>query len=803
MTLRGSKSGSTPAGLVDEQGWEDLVNDLGEPTDDEAGTEKESSAAVSKVSDLVSSVIKKLNISGSSSIGGSTNGDLETVQEDDDFDEDGRHRRELVTAKSALLWFDTPRDQAEQQGKVYLEQTQLGVYRSLLSDAYTSTGKTASSDASSWHVAAVTAVQAAPIRRPAAKGKSSGWKGKRLKGMDEAAGMLGVAFLEGEGYIPNLATKMDKQRQSLKSEEDEEGDQDSSDDGEVSSSSSESESEAASSTTASQISLPRTIDPPLRTWTVILFGGGHFSAVVVGLNPYIAPRAASRNRPLPEQGSDNEVLLEDRSLIVLAHKAFHRYTTRRKQGGSQSAQDASGKFAKSAGAQLRRYGEAALADEVRALLAMSGWRKLIGETEKVYIRANARAARGILWTWPGAASNEAHNASPLEGPRSDGRLRTIPFSTRNKATVGECLRVFAELSRVKIGRRTETELQEEDEAYRKSLAGSEAAREELKKRREKERAEREATIQKAREKAQKRKGEEAGLDKEEKKRRERFERMVEMVRRGRVDALVNHLAKHGSLLLLRNGWQLSDEKAEVSIDAPLPEWWRRQQLSSSAASGNAKKAATALIPSTMLQLAASAASEDTLQWLLVEKRADPTVGIARPPSSQDTSFESNDKTEAKPDWPHRTAYDLIPASAATAKASRNVFRKLSAQCPDWCDWVGVGIGSARVVDGPLTEEMESNQSRRKGNMREKAREREKKAKEAKENAPVAPAATPPPPPPSHETKNRLGGSGTAPRVVQAQKDRLEGVSPEMRMRIEREKRARAAEERMKKMKESS
>ena len=120
MTLRGSKSGSTPAGLVEEQGWEDLVNDLGEPTDDEAGTDRESSAAVSKVSDLVSSVIKKLNVSGSSSIGGSTNGDLETVQEDDDFDEDGRHRRELVTAKSALLWFDTPRDQAEQQGKVYL-----------------------------------------------------------------------------------------------------------------------------------------------------------------------------------------------------------------------------------------------------------------------------------------------------------------------------------------------------------------------------------------------------------------------------------------------------------------------------------------------------------------------------------------------------------------------------------------------------------------------------------------------------------------------------------------------------------
>lgn len=41
-------------------------------------------------------------------------------------------------------------------------------------------------------------------------------------------------------------------------------------------------------------------------------------------------------------------------------KTFHRYTTRRKQGGAQSGKDNTGKMAKSAGSTLRRYNEGAL-----------------------------------------------------------------------------------------------------------------------------------------------------------------------------------------------------------------------------------------------------------------------------------------------------------------------------------------------------------------------------------------------------------------------------------------------------------
>lgn len=828
VSLKGGSDGAAP---VDEKGWEDLVNDLGEATDEEAsGTGPEdndqvgSSDSPSQANDLVSVVLRKLTI-GSGKPSGA--GDIDAINEEDesDIDEDGRSRRGTATAKSALLWFTTPETNDGVQGKVYLEQTQLGIYRSIYPDPASPSVEHLrgdAKDAATWHLSALRSLQAPPLRRAPDRKSIQGWRGKRLKGMEEAASTLGVNFLEGEGYVPGLVLKReDMSRSDAEDEEDES-------DGVVTSSESEDESSVGS------VSLSRHVDPPIRTWTVLLFGGGHFSIAVVTLNLHIAPRAASRNRPLPEQGSDEEILQEDRSLIVLAHKAFHRYTTRRKQGGSQSAQDASGKFAKSAGAQLRRYGEQALAEEVRALLSLPGWRRLLSETERVYVRAGGRAARGILWSWPGATASDGKNAasaSPLEGPRADGRLRNVPFSTRNKATVGECLRVFAELSRVKVGRRTEEELREEDEAYRRSLAGNDAAREELRRRREREKAEREEALRRARDKAKKRRGEKEGLSKTELKQRERFERMVEMVRRGRVEALVNHYNKYGEELLEGVAGEQAQAAAGTPtplVDRALPAWWRAQQVASgsyskkvstgAAAGGSSASSSAPLVPSTLLHLAAEAAQEEVLQWLLVEMRANPTIGIAPPPAAASTPYSapnSDSPSNSEATWPHRTAYDLLPSSSGAGagasasdapKAARNLFRRLYAQQPAWWDWSGMGAGGARVSDNALTEEMEGNQSRRKAQMRERARERarEREAKAAasgsgktKEEAPPAPA---PAPAPSNANRNRLGGSGPpVPRGLVQQKDRMEGVTPEMRMRIEREKRARAAEERMKKL----
>lgn len=67
---------------------------------------------------------------------------------------------------------------------------------------------------------------------------------------------------------------------------------------------------------------------------------------------------------------------------ALCHKTFQRYTTRRKQGGAQSASDASGK-AKSAGATLRRYNEAALKQDVAALLVE--WKEMLKDAELIFL----------------------------------------------------------------------------------------------------------------------------------------------------------------------------------------------------------------------------------------------------------------------------------------------------------------------------------------------------------------------------------------------------------------------------------
>ncbi|CAO1634347.1 unnamed protein product [Jaminaea pallidilutea] len=792
MIQNGGSNGSASApGMVDEKAWEELVNDLGEATDEEAPaattddeTSRDAQNRPAPDKDLVSTLLAKLKLNGGA-YQGKDDSDASLDEDDFEVDADGRPRR-AVTAKSALLWFKT-----RSESLIHLEQTQLGVYRSLFPDPAGSTSSQPQS-AQSWYTSTLQAAQALPLRRPPARGatKSSAWRGKRLKGMDEAAAMLGVSFLEGEGYLPGLVTKH-VAPQAPEAEDEEDSD---ASDGDLSSSSDSADEDIAQASSSTSSSLSRPVDPPLHTWTVILFGGGHFSIAVVALNPYIAPRAASKNRPLPGEGSDEEILKEDRSIIVLAHKAFHRYTTRRKQGGSQAAQDASGKFAKSAGAQLRRAGEVALAEEVRALLGLSGYRKLIADSERVYVRASSRAARGILWTWPGESSASSASSSPLEGPRADGRMRTIPFSTRNKSTVGECLRVFAELTRVKITRRTEAELEEEDEAYRKSLAGSAVAREEVKKRRERERREREAALQRLRDQAKRKRGD--SLSKDQRKERERLERMVDMVRRGRLEALINLINKHGSQLMRDQ----NSQDGSMSIDAPLPEWWRAGEVNPAS-----RKAAMTLVPTTLLQLAAESAQEDLVQWLLVEQKANPTIGVAQPPLPANSEPATS---QAPSEWPHRTAYDLLPPGPSS-RGARNVFRRLYAQQPDWWNWSGDSVGGARV-DSKLTEEMEGNQSKRRANMREKARAREKEREAtnavkqeqlAKEEA-AKPAPAPTPAPASSTTSNRLGGAGAAggaPKALRDAKDKMEGVTPEMKMRIEREKRARAAEERMKKL----
>ncbi|RHY50336.1 hypothetical protein DYB38_005771 [Aphanomyces astaci] len=98
---------------------------------------------------------------------------------------------------------------------------------------------------------------------------------------------------------------------------------------------------------------------------------------------------------------------------VLVHKAFQRYTTRRKQGGSQSAHDASSGKAKSAGAQLRRYNEVALQQDMVDL--MQSWATELRGCDRIFL-GSAKTSRGHFFDKTGLSA-------------ADPRLRLVPFGT--------------------------------------------------------------------------------------------------------------------------------------------------------------------------------------------------------------------------------------------------------------------------------------------------------------------------------------------------------------------------------------
>lgn len=226
---------------------------------------------------------------------------------------------------------------------------------------------------------------------------------------------------------------------------------------------------------------------------------------------------------------------------------------------------------------------------------------------------------------------------------------------------------------------------------------------------------------------------------------------MDMVRKGRMEPLVAFWEKHGAALGGVNA------KAEAWVDEGQGQ--------------------------TLLMVAAQAGQEDVVRWLLEEQRADPTVIFA----VDVTPSISDDDVEAKkPASRGRTAYDL-----ASTKGVRNIFRRLAHDHPDWYDW----IGSGHVPSG-LSEEKEQEQDkkrveRRKG-LKEKLKEREAKRAAEQEAAMPEPEVVQPvqAAPATRTGPQKLGGG--KPNSDSG----LAGLTPEMRARIERERRARAAEARM-------
>lgn len=148
-----------------------------------------------------------------------------------------------------------------------------------------------------------------------------------------------------------------------------------------------------------------------RTIAMFMVGGGHFQGSIISLTESSAEKC-----------------------VVKTSKGFHRYTTRRKQGGAQSANDSAKGAAKSAGAQIRRYNEIALAEDIKGLL--QEWKAMLAKVDIILIRAGGQSSKKLLYE------------NGLD--KTDVRIRGFPLNTR-RATQAEVIRSFHILTRLQIG----------------------------------------------------------------------------------------------------------------------------------------------------------------------------------------------------------------------------------------------------------------------------------------------------------------------------------------------------------------
>lgn len=417
-----------------------------------------------------------------------------------------------------------------------------------------------------------------------------------------------------------------------------------------------------------------------------MIGGGHFAAMIIAL----APKTGKKQSGATE-----------RSATVVAHKTFHRYTTRRKQGGAQSANDNSKGNAHSAGSSLRRYNEAALTNEVRELLGQ--WRTMIDTADLIFVRATGNTNRQTLF-------------GPYEGQvlrHNDSRNRGFPFSTR-RATQAELMRCFVELTRVKVS--------EVDEAALAAAAAEEASR------KEKEEQSRISTPRKQ------------GpivppKSKEDEVAELHTSQIIPLIRRSKVPGLLSYLSSNN----VSASFEFFPPDAQQNYHAPTP-----------------------------LHLAASINSAVVVSALLLKADANPT------------KLNGDGKT---------------PFELAGDRATRDAFRVARHQLGEtkW-DW------QAALVPPALSK----NEADKRA-----ARERDEEAAEATKESARRKAETERLRAESEraeveKTNKRLGKGQTLSAVPEkTAADRREeesrGMTPEMRQRLERERRARAAEERIRRM----
>lgn len=162
---------------------------------------------------------------------------------------------------------------------------------------------------------------------------------------------------------------------------------------------------------------------------VFMVGGGHFVAAIISHD-----RRHIKNVVKP---SEWEQILPQ-TVLLLDHKTSHRYTTRRKQGGAQSAMDNAKGKANSAGSSLRRYNEQALEQEIKE--TVQEWEGYLKACRLIYIKAsNSRNFQLIV------SGDGGEKKGQFQLHKGDPRIRTFPFSTA-RPTIMAVKKAWVELT---------------------------------------------------------------------------------------------------------------------------------------------------------------------------------------------------------------------------------------------------------------------------------------------------------------------------------------------------------------------
>lgn len=157
---------------------------------------------------------------------------------------------------------------------------------------------------------------------------------------------------------------------------------------------------------------------------LFMVGGGHFAGAIV---------SHLRKNVKGNMAKKNDLTFNEQAVEFYEHKTFHRYTTRRKQGGSQTAMDNAKGKAHSAGSTLRRYNEAALKSDIQNLV--KDWAPYLLKCQNIFIRARNVNERRTLLESIGIAKN-------------DERVKSFPFTT-GRPTIKELKRAWCELTYIK------------------------------------------------------------------------------------------------------------------------------------------------------------------------------------------------------------------------------------------------------------------------------------------------------------------------------------------------------------------